>query len=212
MERELDLISFKGFATYFLLVQDIVQALKHQDIPSRICGRGSGAASLVSYALGLSNVDPVGTNLMFERFLTVERKDPPDMDIDLAWDERDRVIQVVFERYGRDRVAMVANHTFFKSKGALRSRGPSPRTPRQRVEAARSLRPRVGGWSGVGSEEPSLGGHSPAGSSLEGPLPSVLGASGRDDRDHRPPLGARGLSTGPGQGEHLDHRLGQGRG
>ena len=121
MERELDLISFKGFATYFLLVQDIVQALNHQDIPSRICGRGSGAASLVSYALGLSNVDPVGTNLMFERFLTVERKDPPDMDIDFAWDERDRVIQAVFERYGRDRVAMVANHTFFKAKGALRA-------------------------------------------------------------------------------------------
>lgn len=68
MERE-------RFATYFLFVQDIVQALKHQGLPSRICGRGSGAASLVSYALGLSNVDPVGTNLMFERFLTLERKD-----------------------------------------------------------------------------------------------------------------------------------------
>ncbi|HEX4846451.1 MAG TPA: hypothetical protein VFV26_09550, partial [Geothrix sp.] len=116
MERELDLISFKGFARYFLLVEDIVRAA--QGAMPRICGRGSGAASLVSYALGLSNVDPLATNLMFERFLTKERKDPPDMDIDFAWDEREDVIQKVFERYGRHRVAMVANHAFFKAKGA----------------------------------------------------------------------------------------------
>lgn len=121
MEQELALIATKGFTRYFLLVQDIVQALQHEGLPSRICGRGSGAASLVSYALRLSNVDPVDTNLMFERFLTKERQDPPDMDIDFAWDERDRVIQAVFARYGRDRVAMVANHTFFKAKGALRA-------------------------------------------------------------------------------------------
>ncbi len=145
MERELDLISFKGFATYFLLVQDIVQALKHQGIPSRICGRGSGAASLVSYALELSNVDPVATNLMFERFLTAERKDPPDMDIDFAWDERDKVIQAVFERYGRDRVAMVSNHTFFKSKGALRAVAQVYGRPDSELkELARYVR----GWEG----------------------------------------------------------------
>ena len=117
LEKELELIREKGFAGYFLLVQDIV---KHGGA-TRICGRGSGAASLVSYALHLSNVDPVGTNLMFERFLTKERTDPPDMDIDFAWDERNAVIQSVFERYGRGRVAMVANHNFYKPKGALRA-------------------------------------------------------------------------------------------
>ncbi len=117
LAKELELISEKGFAGYFLLVEDIV---KHGGA-TRICGRGSGAASLVSYALELSNVDPVDTNLMFERFLTKERTDPPDMDIDFAWDERNAVIQSVFERYGRDRVAMVANHNYYKAKGALRA-------------------------------------------------------------------------------------------
>ncbi len=117
LEKELDLIREKHFAGYFLLVQDLVQAAHI----SRICGRGSGAASLVSYALKLSNVDPVGTHLMFERFLTRERTDPPDMDIDFAWDERNAVIQAAFERYGRDRVAMVSNHNYYKAKGALRA-------------------------------------------------------------------------------------------
>jgi DNA-directed DNA polymerase III PolC len=145
MEQELDLIAFKGFARYFLLVQDIVLALKHEGLPTRICGRGSGAASLVSYALHLSNVDPVDTNLMFERFLTKERKDPPDMDIDFAWDERDRVIQAVFERYGRARVAMVSNHAFFKSKGALRAVAQAHGRPDSELkQLARFVR----GWEG----------------------------------------------------------------
>ena len=145
MEQELDLISFKKFARYFLLVQDIVQALKHKGLPTNICGRGSGAASLVSYALGLSNVDPVATNLMFERFLTKERKDPPDMDIDFAWDEREDVIQAVFDRYGRDRVAMVANHAFFKAKGALRAVAQAHGRPDSELkQLARYVR----GWEG----------------------------------------------------------------
>jgi DNA-directed DNA polymerase III PolC len=145
MEQELELISFRGFARYFLLVQDIVQALKHKGLPTHICGRGSGAASLVSYALGLSNVDPVATNLMFERFLTKERKDPPDMDIDFAWDERDEVIQAVFERYGRDRVAMVSNHTFFKAKGALRAVAQAHGRPDSELKQLARL---VRGWEG----------------------------------------------------------------
>ncbi|WP_052571791.1 DNA polymerase III subunit alpha [Geothrix fermentans] len=145
MERELDLITAMGFTRYFLLVQDIVQALRHKGLPTRICGRGSGAASLVGYALDLSNVDPVATNLMFERFLTPERKDPPDMDIDFAWDERDAVIQAVFERYGRDRVAMVANHAFFKAKGALRAVAQAHGRPDSELkQLARYVR----GWEG----------------------------------------------------------------
>ncbi len=143
MERELDLISLKGFARYFLLVQDIVQVA--QGAQPRICGRGSGAASLVSYALNLSNVDPVATNLLFERFLTPERQDPPDMDIDFAWDERDAVIASVFQRYGRDRVAMVANHAFFQPKGALRAVAQAHGRPDSELkQLARYVR----GWEG----------------------------------------------------------------
>ncbi len=139
---ELDLISTKDFAPYFLLVQDLV---KTKLAKAGICGRGSGAASLVSYALGLSNVDPVDTNLLFERFLTPERVDPPDMDIDFAWDERDDVIHRVFERYGKDRVAMVANHVFFKTRSALRAVAMVHCRPREEIKA---MSERNLGWYG----------------------------------------------------------------
>ncbi|MFN8010970.1 MAG: hypothetical protein U0P81_06160 [Holophagaceae bacterium] len=143
LAHELDLIRAKGFAAYFLLVEDLVKALRHEGLPTRICGRGSGAASLVSYALRLSNVDPVATNLMFERFLTRERVDPPDMDIDFAWDERDKVIQAVFERYGRARVAMVSNHVFFKPRSALRAVALAHGRPEAELK---SVAQRIEGW------------------------------------------------------------------
>jgi DNA-directed DNA polymerase III PolC len=141
MEKELELIREKQFAGYFLLVEDLVNATGKK----RICGRGSGAASLVSYALELSNVDPMATNLMFERFLTKERTDPPDMDIDFAWDERNDVIQAAFERYGRERVAMVANHNYYKPKGALRAVGQAFGRPENELkQLARYIR----NWDG----------------------------------------------------------------
>lgn len=145
LERELELIRVKKFAGYFLLVEDLVTALRHKGLPSSICGRGSGAASLVSYLLDLSNVDPVDTNLMFERFLTLERVDPPDMDIDFAWDERNEVIQAAFERYGRERVAMVSNHVFFKRRAALRAVGLAHGRPESELKAVSN---RSRGWDG----------------------------------------------------------------
>jgi DNA-directed DNA polymerase III PolC len=142
LAQELPLICKKGLASYFLLVQDLVTA---DAVRAGICGRGSGAASLVSYALGLSNVDPVDTNLLFARFLTPERVDPPDMDIDFAWDERDAVILRIFERYGPERVAMVANHVFFKTRSALRAVAMAHGRPPEELKAMsqRSL-----GWHG----------------------------------------------------------------
>lgn len=142
LSQELTLIREKRFAAYFLLVQDILSGEARK---AGICGRGSGAASLVGYALGLSNVDPVGTKLMFERFLTPQRKDPPDMDIDFAWDERDEVIQRVFERYGRDRVAMVSNHVFFKTRNALRAVGLAHGRPESELK---QYSERSRGWDG----------------------------------------------------------------
>jgi error-prone DNA polymerase len=140
MAHELDLIRRKRFASYFLLVKDLVS---HSE--ARTCGRGSGAASLVSYCLELTNVDPIDTNLVFERFLTEARKDPPDLDIDFAWDERDAVILSAFERYGRHRVAMVANHVFFKPKGALRAVALAHGRPEAELKTlARFVR----GWDG----------------------------------------------------------------
>lgn len=114
IDYELDIIDAKGFAPYFLVMDDIVA------MASRTCGRGSGAASIVSYALGITNVDPIAHNLYFERFLTLSRTDPPDIDVDFAWDERDEVLRKVIERFGTDRCARVANHNRFRPRSALR--------------------------------------------------------------------------------------------
>ena len=114
LERELRIIGQKGFADYFLVVKNIVE---HG--PTH-CGRGSVANSIVSYCLGITHVEPLGAGLLFERFLNPERKDPPDIDLDFPWDERDRVLAYVFRTYPRPQAAMVANHNCFRLRGALR--------------------------------------------------------------------------------------------
>jgi error-prone DNA polymerase len=113
LERELGIIAQKNFSSYFLVVEDIVKR------SPRICGRGSGAASLVAYALGITNVCPIKFNLYFERFINPQRVDPPDIDIDFAWDERDGVIESVLEQY-QGRSAMVATHVLFRGRMAIR--------------------------------------------------------------------------------------------
>ncbi|MBI4468790.1 MAG: DNA polymerase III subunit alpha [Acidobacteria bacterium] len=114
LERELNIIRIKGFAEYFLVVQDIVRRM------DRTCGRGSAAASLVAYCLGITHVDPIRHNLFFERFLNEGRKDPPDIDVDFGWDERDDVLDEVFKKYGEERTAMISNHVTFRAKAAVR--------------------------------------------------------------------------------------------
>ena len=101
IERELDLVVRKGFADYFLIVRDIVQG------SPRTCGRGSAAASLIAYALGITHVDPVRHDLFFERFLNEGREHPPDVDIDFPWDERDDVLAAGVRTLRRPRAAMV---------------------------------------------------------------------------------------------------------
>ncbi|PKL05978.1 MAG: DNA polymerase III subunit alpha, partial [Spirochaetae bacterium HGW-Spirochaetae-9] len=114
IEYELELIESKGFCDYFLVVKDIVKRA------SRICGRGSAAASIVAYCLFITDVDPIRHNLYFERFLNPGRKDPPDIDVDFAWDERDALLAEVIEAYGPEHTARVANHNCFRSRSALR--------------------------------------------------------------------------------------------
>ncbi len=113
LERELALIVPMGFSAYFLIVRDIVR------LSPRTCGRGSGAASLVAYCLGITNVCPLKHNLYFERFLNPGRMDPPDIDVDFAWDERDAVLAAVLARH-RGHAAMVANHVLFQPRMAVR--------------------------------------------------------------------------------------------
>lgn len=114
LESELDLIGKKGFADYFLIVADIVTRFPIT------CGRGSAAASLVSYCLGITHVDPLEHNLLFSRFLNEGRSDLPDIDVDFPWDEKDDVTAYVRERFGEARMAAVANVIGFKSRSALR--------------------------------------------------------------------------------------------
>ncbi|GJL56613.1 MAG: DNA-directed DNA polymerase [Nitrospirales bacterium] len=114
IETELDVIRSKGFAMWFLIVEDIVQQAP------RTCGRGSAAASIVSYCLGVTHVDPIRHNLFFERFLNAGRQDPPDIDIDFPWDERDRILDYIFAKYGTRQTAMVANHNTLGFRAAIR--------------------------------------------------------------------------------------------
>ncbi len=114
LQKELRLIREKGFAHYFLVVEELARQCP------RTCGRGSAAASLVAYCLGITHVDPIAHNLFFERFLNEDRQDPPDIDIDFPWDERDAILDFAFARYGARRAAMVANQIGFKGRSAIR--------------------------------------------------------------------------------------------
>ncbi len=114
IEWELSIICEKGFASYFLIMHDIVR------MASRSCGRGSAAASIISYALGITQVDPIAYNLYFERFLTSSREDMPDIDVDFAWDERDEILHKVITMFGEKHCARVANHNLFRLRSAVR--------------------------------------------------------------------------------------------
>ena len=113
LDRELAVIADRGFSSYFLVVRDIVAPV------SRTCGRGSAAASLVAYCLRITNVCPLRHNLYFERFLNPGRPDPPDIDIDFAWDERDQVLARVLEQYGAH-AAMVCSLVRLQPRMAIR--------------------------------------------------------------------------------------------
>ncbi len=114
VEKELVVIRDKGYADYFLVVDEIVRQAP------RTCGRGSAAASIVSYCLGITHVDPIKHHLFFERFLNLGRHDPPDIDIDFPWDERPKILEWVFAHYGHQHAAMVANQNTLASRAALR--------------------------------------------------------------------------------------------
>ncbi|MBV8950567.1 MAG: error-prone DNA polymerase, partial [Actinobacteria bacterium] len=118
IEYELRVIEELGFPGYFLLVHDIVEFCVSNDIYCQ--GRGSAANSAVCYALGITKADAVGLGLLFERFLSPERDGPPDIDLDIEHQRREEVIQYVYNRYGRDRAAQVANVITYRPRSALR--------------------------------------------------------------------------------------------
>jgi DNA-directed DNA polymerase III PolC len=118
LEYELKIIHDLGFSEYFLIVKEIVNFCRQENIPC--VGRGSAADSLVSYVLGITQVDPLRHCLYFERFLNPERKDPPDIDLDLCWRNRDRILAFVYKKFGSDRVAMICTYNTFQNRSAIR--------------------------------------------------------------------------------------------
>ncbi|MFQ5602980.1 MAG: DNA polymerase III subunit alpha [bacterium] len=118
IEYELKVIDDLGFSDYFLIVKDIVEFCRREAIPC--VGRGSAADSIVSYVLGITFADPIRFNLYFERFLNPERTDAPDIDLDICWRNRDRVLNYVYQKYGSEKTAMICTYNTFQSRAAIR--------------------------------------------------------------------------------------------
>ena len=122
LDAELDVIITMGFAGYFLIVADFIRWARANGVPVGP-GRGSGAGSLVAYSLGITDIDPLKYDLLFERFLNPERVSMPDFDIDFCMDGRDRVIEYVSQKYGRERVSQIITYGTMAAKAVVRDCG-----------------------------------------------------------------------------------------
>ncbi len=137
---ELRMINEMGFAEYFLIVQDLVNWAKSNGVPVGP-GRGSAAGSLVSYVLGITTIDPLKYDLLFERFLNPERVSMPDIDIDFCFEKRDRVIQYIVARYGMDRVAQIITFGTMAARAAIRDVGRALDVPYGNVDRIAKMVP-----------------------------------------------------------------------
>ncbi|TKS53698.1 DNA polymerase III subunit alpha [Luteimonas yindakuii] len=146
LEIELDVITKMGFPGYFLIVSDFIRWAKEHDIPVGP-GRGSGAGSLVAWALKITDIDPLPYDLLFERFLNPERVSMPDFDIDFCMDRRDEVIDYVAAKYGRDRVSQIITYGTMAAKAVVRDVGRVLGYPYGMVDGIAKLVPNVLGIS-----------------------------------------------------------------
>ena len=147
LAHELRLIETLKYAPYFLTVNAIVRFARGQNI---LCqGRGSAANSAVCYVLGITSIDPERTDLLFERFVSEERREPPDIDVDFEHERREIVMQWVFETYGRDHAALCATVIRYRAKGALRDVGKALGLPEDLIKMLSS---QVWGWPEQGVE------------------------------------------------------------
>ena len=156
IRQELDVIISRGLADYFLLVHDLVQYCPIT------CGRGSAASSIVSYCLGITHVDPVSSDLYFERFLGPGRTDIPDIDVDFPWDERPGVIETLFSMVPKNTIALVANHVTFRARAAVRETGRVFGMDERRLtELSRGLRRSMHGFESDGAPISEIVEHNP---------------------------------------------------
>lgn len=147
--HELELIRAMKYAPYFLTVYSIVRYARSKDI---LCqGRGSAANSAVCYCLGITSINPETSDLLFERFVSMERNEPPDIDVDFEHNRREEVIQWIYETYGRSRSALCSTVTRYRAKGALRDVGKALGLPEDLIT---QLSSGVWGWSeGIGEKQ-----------------------------------------------------------
>ena len=142
IDKELGLIAELGYESYFLTVQDIVAFARREKI---LCqGRGSAANSAVCFALGITEIDPDRMNMLFERFLSKERDEPPDIDVDFEHERREEVLQYVFQRYGRTRAALTAVVSTYHAAGAVRDVAKALGLPPDQINALADC---CGHWS-----------------------------------------------------------------
>jgi error-prone DNA polymerase len=157
LERELALIEELDYCGYFLTMWEIVRYCREHGI---LCqGRGSAANSIVCYCLGITAIDPVRMKLLFERFISRERAEPPDIDLDIEHQRREEVIQHVYEKYGRSYAAMVANVVRYRAKSAVRDVGKALGLPETALDRLARL---VGAYDGISREVLALAGMEPA--------------------------------------------------
>ena len=148
IEHEIELIEELGYAPYFLTIHDIVRFARSRMI---LCqGRGSAANSAVCYCLGITAVDPAQIDLLFERFVSAERDEPPDIDVDFEHERREEVIQYIYEKYGRDRAGLTATVITYRSKSALREVGKAMGLSEDGVQALSSA---SWGWKSEAPED-----------------------------------------------------------
>ncbi len=145
LEHELGLVRKMDYAAYFLTVNSIVSFARGQGI---LCqGRGSAANSIICYVLGITSIDPIKHQLLFERFISEERREPPDIDIDFEHERREEVIQWIYDTYGNDHAALTAVVSRFRTRGAIREVGKVLGLPEDMTGALAS---QVWGWSNEG--------------------------------------------------------------
>jgi len=151
LARELDLVEELGYASYFLTVWDVVRFARSRGI---LCqGRGSAANSAICFVLGITSIDPVRMGLLFERFISAERGEPPDIDVDFEHERREEVMQYVYQRYGRDRAGMVCEVITYRAKSALRDVGKALGLSLAQVDR---LAKQVGTYDGLEQVAPDL--------------------------------------------------------
>ncbi|MCT4319241.1 DNA polymerase III subunit alpha [Elizabethkingia anophelis] len=132
MDKELGVIDQLNFCAYFLITWDIIQYSNRMGFMH--VGRGSGANSIVAYCLGITDICPLELDLYFERFLNLNRKTPPDFDIDWSWQNRDTILQYIFDKYGKDHVAFCGTNVEFKYKSIFREVGKAFGLPKEELD------------------------------------------------------------------------------